>query len=143
MVDSTSTPFQRFRRLQIIRIIATGHAAHFVDKSDNFLRTRLAKVDLIQTLLCGFTKMWDGLHQVYTMDIGIPIVDIISLNDCNGCGDDYEPFQIDNIDVLRGRAFANGNFKILKRNCPYHFSQHCALDNATLLRDHFYQTVYL
>lgn len=95
-----------------------------------------SKIPLIQTLICGYTKTWGDVDQLYTMDVGIPIVDILSLYDTNGCGEDYVDFQVDNIDILRGRVFLNNQFKPLKKNCPYHFSKHCALDNATLLMDH-------
>lgn len=111
------------------RVLATNPTIIFVLGS--------AKIPLIQTLLCGHTKTWEDVDQLYTVDIGVPIVDILTLYDTNGCGEDYIDFQVANIDVLRGRVFLTNNFKPLKKNCPYHFSKHCALDNATVLMDHF------
>lgn len=96
------------------------------------------KIEVLQTLLCGRERIWSDVHQLYTMEIGIPIVDILTLYDTNGCGEDYAQLAVENMEILRGRLFVNNNFKRFKKNCPYHFSKHCALDNAYLLLRHFY-----
>lgn len=111
------------------RVLSTNPTIFFVLGAD--------KIPLIQTLLCGHTKVWNDVAQLYTMNVGIPIVDVLSLYDTNGCGDDYEKFHMECIGDIRGVTFFNNNFKPLKTNCPFHFSVRCALLHAQLLHDHF------
>ena len=111
------------------RVLATQPTIFFV--------LGATKIPLLQSFLCGHARVWEDVDQLYTINIGIPIVDILTLYDTNGCGEEYIDFHVQNTNVLRGRTFFNNSYKPLTNNCPFHFSNNCALQNAILLHDHY------